>query len=161
MARPCTVTALFSGVTLLFWPLALRACWTWKLVALNKIHLPSDNGYSLGYLGRGYKLRGQHVDRRPVLPLLYMAMLYCLRSSFGPRKTKFESSTCTIISDNENINLKMSSFLWQGNLPNRASKTKRLLACHDIHLRRASVKLHLCCYWPLAGPVCHFLHIKQ
>jgi hypothetical protein len=43
-----------------------------------------------------------------------------------------------IISDNENINLKMSSFLWQGNLPNRASKTKRLLACHDIHLRRAS-----------------------
>jgi hypothetical protein len=34
-----------SGVTLLFWPLALRASWTWKLVALNKIHLPSDNGH--------------------------------------------------------------------------------------------------------------------
>ena len=37
----------------------------------------------------------------------------------------------------------MSSFLWQGNLPNRASTIKRLLARHDIHLRRASVKLHL------------------
>jgi hypothetical protein len=46
------------------------------------------------------------------------------------KKTKFESSTCTIeiLSDNENINLKMPSFLWQGNLPNRASKIKRLLA---------------------------------
>ena len=56
---------------------------------------------------------------------------------------KIESSTCTIknLSDNENINLKMPSFLWQGNLPNRASKIKRLL---DIHLPRASVKLHLC-----------------
>jgi hypothetical protein len=77
---------------------------------------------------------------------LYMAMLYCLKSSFGPQKTKFESSTCTIknLSDNENINLKMPSFLWQGNLPNRASKIKRLLARHDIHLPRASVKLHLC-----------------
>jgi hypothetical protein len=32
----------------------------------------------------------------------------------------------------------MPSFLWQGNLPNRASKIKRLLACHDIHLPRAS-----------------------
>jgi hypothetical protein len=32
------------------------------------------------------------------------------------------------ISDNENINLKMPSFLWQGDLPNQASKTKRLLA---------------------------------
>jgi hypothetical protein len=42
------------------------------------------------------------------------------------------------ISDNENINLKMPSFLWQGNLPNRASKIKRLLARHDIHLPRAS-----------------------
>jgi hypothetical protein len=59
---------------------------------------------------------------------------------------KFESSTCTIkyLFDNENINLKMPSFLWQGNLPNRASKIKRLLARHDIHLPRASVKLHLC-----------------
>jgi hypothetical protein len=35
-------------------------------------------------------------------------------------------------------NLKMPSFLWQGNLPNRASKIKRLLARHDIHLSRAS-----------------------
>jgi hypothetical protein len=69
-----------------------------------------------------------------------MAMLYCLKSSFGPQKTKFESSTCTIknLSDNENINLKMPSFLWQGNLPNRASKIKRLFARHDIHLPRAS-----------------------
>ena len=35
--------------------------------------------------------------------LLYLA-IYCLRSSFGPQKTKFESSTCTIknLSDNEN-----------------------------------------------------------
>jgi hypothetical protein len=32
----------------------------------------------------------------------------------------------------------MPSFLWQGNLPNRASKIKRLLARHDIHLPRAS-----------------------
>ena len=39
--------------------------------------------------------------------------------------------------DNENINLKISSFLWQGNLPNRASKINRLLACQDIHLPRA------------------------
>ena len=65
-----------------------------------------------------------------------MAMLYCLRSSFGPQKTKFESSPCTIkqnISDNENINLKMPCFLWQGNLHNRASKIKCLLARHDIH----------------------------
>ena len=76
---------------------------------------------------------------RPILPLLYMAMLYCLRSSFGPQKN-FESSTCTInnLSDNENINLKMPSMLWQGNLSNRASKIKRLLARHDIHLPRAS-----------------------
>jgi hypothetical protein len=37
------------------------------------------------------------------------------------------------VSDNENI--KMTSLLWQGNL---ASKMKRLLACHDIHLPRAS-----------------------
>jgi hypothetical protein len=50
-----------------------------------------------------------------------------------------------IIAANENINLKMPSFLWQGNLPNRASKIKRLLARHDIHLPRASVKLHLWC----------------
>jgi hypothetical protein len=34
----------------------------------------------------------------------------------------------------------MPSFL----LPNRASKIKHLLARHDIHLRWASVKLHLC-----------------
>ena len=53
-------------------------------------------------------------------------------------------STIKKLSDNENINLKMPSFLWQGNLPNRASKIKRLLARHDIHLPRASVKLHLC-----------------
>ena len=41
------------------------------------------------------------------------------------KKTTFDSSTCTVknLSDNENINLKMPSFLWQGNLPN-----------HDIHL---------------------------
>jgi hypothetical protein len=48
-----------------------------------------------------------------------------------------------IIAANENINLKMPSFLWQGNLPNRASKIKRLLARHDIHLPRASVKLRV------------------
>jgi hypothetical protein len=68
-------------------------------------------------------------------------MLYCLKSSFGPQKTKLESSRCTIkkLTDNENINLlKMPSFLWQANLPNRASKMKRLLARHDIHLSRAS-----------------------
>jgi hypothetical protein len=77
---------------------------------------------------------------------LYGYVILYLRSSFGPQKTKFESSTCTIenLSDNENINLKMPSFLWQGNFPNRASKIKRLLARHDIHLSRASVKLHLC-----------------
>jgi hypothetical protein len=40
------------------------------------------------------------------------------------------------IPDNENI--KMPTFLWQGNLPNRASKTNSLLAGDDIHLRRAS-----------------------
>ena len=70
----------------------------------------------------------------------YMAMLCCLRSSFGPQKQKLESSTCTLknLSDNENINLKKPSFLWQGNLPNRTGKIKRLLACHDIHLPRAS-----------------------
>jgi hypothetical protein len=60
------------------------------------------------------------------------------------KKTKFESSTCIIkkLSNNENINLKMPSFLWPGKLPNRASKIKRLLARHDIYLPRASVKLH-------------------
>jgi hypothetical protein len=65
--------------------------------------------------------------------------LYCLKSSFGPQKTKFESSTCTVkkLSDNENIfTLKMPSFLWQG-------KIKCLLARHDIHLPQASVMLHL------------------
>jgi hypothetical protein len=40
--------------------------------------------------------------------------------------------------DNENINFKMPCFLWQGNLPNRASKIKRVLARHDIHLPQAS-----------------------
>jgi hypothetical protein len=40
------------------------------------------------------------------------------------------------IPDNENI--KMPILLWQGNLPNRASKTNSLLAGDDIHLRRAS-----------------------
>ena len=40
------------------------------------------------------------------------------------------------ILDNENI--KMPTFLWQGNLPNRASITNSLLAGDDIHLRRAS-----------------------
>jgi hypothetical protein len=34
--------------------------------------------------------------------------------------------------------LKDAQLLWQGNLPNRASKIKRLLARHDIHLPRAS-----------------------
>jgi hypothetical protein len=50
--------------------------------------------------------------------------------SFGPQKN--ESSTCTIknVSDNENINLQMPSFLWQGKT-NRASKIKRLLAWHS------------------------------
>ena len=70
-----------------------------------------------------------------------MAMLYSASDlAVAHKKTKFESSTCTIeiLSDNENINLKMPSFLWQGNLPNRASKIKRLLARHDIHLSRAS-----------------------
>jgi hypothetical protein len=38
------------------------------------------------------------------------------------------------LSDNENINLKTPSFLWQGILPNGASKIKRLLARHDINL---------------------------
>jgi hypothetical protein len=42
------------------------------------------------------------------------------------------------LSDNENINLKMPNFLWQGNLPNRASKIKRLLARHEFHLPRVS-----------------------
>ena len=69
-------------------------------------------------------------------------MLYCVRSCFGSQKIKFESSTvpCTIkkLSDNENINLKMPSFWWQGNLPKRASKIKRLLACHNINLPQAS-----------------------
>jgi hypothetical protein len=42
---------------------------------------------------------------------------------------KIESSTCTIknVSNSENINIEMPSFLWQGNLPNRTSKIKRLL----------------------------------
>jgi hypothetical protein len=56
-----------------------------------------------------------------------MAMLHCLRSSFGPRKTKFESSTYTIkkfISDNENINLKMPSFLWQGKFAQSGKQDK-------------------------------------
>jgi hypothetical protein len=120
-----------SGVTLPFWPLALRASWTQKLVALNKIHFHQTMATGVPTVGR--------TTCRPILPLLYMAMLYCLRSSFGPQKN-FESSTCTInnLSDNENINLKMPSMLWQGNLSNRASKIKRLLARHDIHLPRAS-----------------------
>jgi hypothetical protein len=35
----------------------------------------------------------------------------------------------------------MPSFLWQGNLTNQASKIKRLLAHHDIHLPWASGKV--------------------
>jgi hypothetical protein len=31
----------------------------------------------------------------------------------------------------------MPRFLWQGNLPNRASKIKRLLARHEFHLSQA------------------------
>ncbi len=65
-----------------------------------------------------------------------MAMFYCLISSFGPQKTKFEIKYRYM--HYKNINLKMPSFLWQGNLPNRASKIKCLLAHHDIHLPRAS-----------------------
>jgi hypothetical protein len=41
-------------------------------------------------------------------------------------------------SNNNIINLKMASFLWQSNLPVRARKKKLLLARHDIHLPRAS-----------------------
>jgi hypothetical protein len=71
-----------------------------------------------------------------------MAMLYTTSDlALAHKKTKFESSIYTIknLSDNENINLiKMPSFLWQDNLPNRASKIKRSLACHDIQLPRAS-----------------------
>jgi hypothetical protein len=33
----------------------------------------------------------------------------------------------------------MPSFLWEGNLPNGASKIKQLLAHHDIHLPQANV----------------------
>ena len=73
-------------------------------------------------------------------PTALYGYVYCLRCSFGPQKNNLKSSTCTIkkLSDSENINLKMTSFLWQGNLPNRASKMKRLLARHDNHLSRAS-----------------------
>jgi hypothetical protein len=76
---------------------------------------------------------------------LYGYVVLYFRSSFGPQETKFESSTCTIkkLPDNENINLKMPSFLWQGNLSNRASRIKCLLARHDIYFSRANVKLNL------------------
>jgi hypothetical protein len=63
-------------------------------------------------------------------------MLYCLRSSFGPQKKNLNQVHAL-----KNIykhKLKMPSFLWQGNLPNRASKIKCLLARHDIHLPQAS-----------------------
>ena len=53
------------------------------------------------HLGRVYKLRGQLVKQS--------SMYY------------------KNLSDNENVNLKMPCFLWQGNLPNRASKIKCLL----------------------------------
>jgi hypothetical protein len=39
----------------------------------------------------------------------------------------------------------MPSLLWQCSLPNRASKIKQLLARHDIHLPRASVKAGFHC----------------
>ena len=90
------------------------------------------------YLSRGYILRGQHVD-----PFSHCSIWLCYTASdlaWPTKKNKFESSTCTIknVSDNENMNLMMPSFLWQGNMPNRASKIKRLLVRHDIHLPRAS-----------------------
>jgi hypothetical protein len=72
------------------------------VVALNKIHLPSARQWPLGYLGKGYKLRGQHFNP------LYMAMLYRLRYSF--RRPQKKNGTKYMhykkLSDNENINLK-------------------------------------------------------
>jgi hypothetical protein len=61
-----------------------------------------------GYPGGGYKLRGQHVDLS--IWLCYTASHLAL----AHKKTKFESSTCTIkkLSDNENM---PGSSLWQGN----------------------------------------------
>ena len=85
-----------------------------------------------GYLGRGYKLRGQHVDS-----FSHCSIWLCYTASdlaLAHKKTKFESSI-------NSTSDKMPSFLWQGNLPNRASKIKRLLARHDIHLPRASGKV--------------------
>jgi hypothetical protein len=71
-------------------------------------------------------LRGQHVD-----PFSHCSIWLCYTALDLALTHK-----CTIkkLSDNENINLKIPSFLWQGNLPNRASKIKRSLAHHDIHL---------------------------
>jgi hypothetical protein len=70
--------------------------------------------------------------RSPTAPYGYVILP---QIQLGPQKTTFESSTRTIknLSDNENINLKMPSFFWQGNLHNRASwatKIKCLLARH-------------------------------
>jgi hypothetical protein len=49
-----------------------------------------------------------------------MAMLYCLSSSFGPQKTKFEIKYMhykKIISHNENINLKIPAFSGKATCP--------------------------------------------
>jgi hypothetical protein len=82
--------------------------------------------WPLGYLGKGYKLRGQHVD-----PFSHCSI--CLLYVILPQKNKIWIKYMhykKIISDNENINLKMPSFLRQSN----SSKIKHFLARHDIHL---------------------------
>jgi hypothetical protein len=64
---------------------------SWRLVALNKIHLPSEKGHTLGYLGRWYNLREKHVG-----PSSHCFIWLCYTASdlaLADKKTKFESST--------------------------------------------------------------------
>ena len=116
----------------------------WKLCHISELSYIRQ--WPLGYLGRGHKLSGQHVDASPHCSI-WLCYTASSRSSFDPQKKLNQVHACIkTFSDNENINLKMPSFLWQGNLLNRASKRKCLLARRDIHMPRASVKLklHLC-----------------
>jgi hypothetical protein len=76
--------------------------------------------------------------------LYYFTLSYAWRCYSSGESAWIQYMHYKKLSDNENINLKMPRFLWQGNLPNRASKIKRLLARHEFHLPRASVKLHFC-----------------
>jgi hypothetical protein len=101
------------------------------------------NGLIRLYLPIGCTLFTQKVAMCPDVPyFIIFALSYAwLCYSSGRECLNPVHTLQKKLSDNENINLKMPRFLWQGKLPNRASKIKWLLARHEFHLPRASGKV--------------------